>query len=268
MEIINVVVAGSSGKMGRSLIRLISADANVRLAAALDHPSSPALGQDSGASCGQPNGVMISGDIEGALNGADVLIDFTRPEGTMEHMKHCITSGVNMVVGTTGFSQDQKSMIEKASEKIAIVMAPNMSVGVNVVLGLLKIGARALNEGYDIEVVESHHRNKVDAPSGTALKMGEVVAESLGWDLNECAIFSREGNTGVRPDSKIGFSTIRGGDIVGEHTVMFAGEGERVEISHKATDRANFSAGAIRATKFLKGKSSGLYNMSDVLGLS
>ena len=196
-----------------------------------------------------------------------MLIDFTRPDGTMAHLALCRELGVNAVIGTTGFSTEQKAQIDVHARHIAIMMAPNMSVGVNVVLRLLDVAARALNEGYDIEIIEAHHRHKVDAPSGTALKMGEVVAAALGRDLKDCAVYAREGVTGERDPSTIGFATIRGGDIVGDHTVLFAGTGERIEISHRSSSRDTYAQGSLRAARFLAGRTNGLFGMNDVLGL-
>jgi 4-hydroxy-tetrahydrodipicolinate reductase len=214
-----------------------------------------------------PCGVKISADIPAALAGADCLIDFTRPEGTLRHLAACRQHGISMIIGTTGFSPAEKETIAAAAREIPIVFAPNMAVGVNAVFKLLDVAARILDSGYDIEVIESHHRHKVDAPSGTALRMGEVVAAALGRDLSECAIYGREGHTGERPATQIGFSTIRGGDIVGDHTVLFAGPGERIEITHKSASRMSYALGALRAGRFLQGKSSGLFDMQDVLGL-
>jgi 4-hydroxy-tetrahydrodipicolinate reductase len=205
-------------------------------------------------------------DIRAGLADAQVLIDFTRPEGTLAHLAACRELGVNAVIGTTGFSDEQKAEIATCAQHIAIVMAPNMSVGVNVVFKLLDMAARALNEGYDIEIIEAHHRHKIDAPSGTALKMGEVVAAALGRDLKDCAVYAREGVTGERDPSTIGFATVRGGDIVGDHTVLFAGTGERIEITHRSNSRAGYAQGSLRAARFLAGRKSGLYGMNDVLG--
>jgi 4-hydroxy-tetrahydrodipicolinate reductase len=205
-------------------------------------------------------------DIRAGLADAQVLIDFTRPEGTLAHLAACRELGVNAVIGTTGFSDEQKAEIAACAQHIAIVMAPNMSVGVNVVFKLLDMAARALNEGYDIEIIEAHHRHKIDAPSGTALKMGEVVAAALGRDLKDCAVYAREGVTGERDPSTIGFATVRGGDIVGDHTVLFAGTGERIEITHRSNSRAGYAQGSLRAARFLAGRKSGLYGMNDVLG--
>jgi 4-hydroxy-tetrahydrodipicolinate reductase len=225
------------------------------------------LGQDAAAFLGRQAGVPITADLDAALAGADVLIDFTRPEGTMAHLQACERLGVKAVIGTTGFSDAQKAQIAAHAQRIALVMAPNMSVGVNVVLRLLDVAARALSQGYDIEVVEAHHRHKVDAPSGTALKMGEVLAAALGRDLKDCAVYAREGHTGERDPSTIGFATIRGGDIVGDHTVLFAGTGERIEITHRSSSRAGYAQGSLRAARFLAQHASGLYGMDDVLGL-
>ena len=262
-----IAIAGSSGRMGRMLIEAVLATGDLQLHGALDVAGSPALGQDAGAFLGRTTGVSIRADLDGALAGADVLIDFTRPEGTLAHLATCARLGVNAVVGTTGFSDAQKAEIGVIAQSVAIVMAPNMSVGVNVVLRLLNVAARALHEGYDIEVIEAHHRHKVDAPSGTALKMGEVLAQALGRDLKTCGVFAREGVTGERDPSTIGFSTIRGGDIVGDHTVLFAGTGERIEISHRSSSRAGYAQGSLRAARFLAGQRTGLFGMNDVLGM-
>ena len=262
-----IAIAGSSGRMGRMLIEAVLATDDLQLHGALDVAGSPALGQDAGALLGRTTGVSIRADLDGALAGADVLIDFTRPEGTLAHLAACARLGVNAVVGTTGFSDAQKAEIGVIAQSMAIVMAPNMSVGVNVVLRLLDVAARALSEGYDIEVIEAHHRHKVDAPSGTALKMGEVLAQALGRDLKTCGVFTREGVTGERDPSTIGFSTIRGGDIVGDHTVLFAGTGERIEISHRSSSRAGYAQGSLRAARFLAPHRTGLFGMNDVLGL-
>jgi 4-hydroxy-tetrahydrodipicolinate reductase len=262
-----IAIAGSSGRMGRMLIEAVLTSGDLRLHGALDLPSSPVLGQDAAAFLGRQAGVPITADLDAALAGADVLIDFTRPEGTMAHLQACERLGVKAVIGTTGFSDAQKAQIAAHAQRIALVMAPNMSVGVNVVLRLLDVAARALSQGYDIEVVEAHHRHKVDAPSGTALKMGEVLAAALGRDLKDCAVYAREGHTGERDPSTIGFATIRGGDIVGDHTVLFAGTGERIEITHRSSSRAGYAQGSLRAARFLAQHASGLYGMDDVLGL-
>ncbi len=263
-----IAVAGASGRMGQMLVDAVRQADDCVLAGALDVAASPALGQDAGAATGKPTGVNITADLKAGLSPAQVLIDFTRPEGTMAHLAACRALGVNLVIGTTGFSDAQKAEIEAASRDIAIVMAPNMSVGVNVVLKLLDMAARSFAQGYDIEIIEAHHRHKVDAPSGTALKMGEVVASALGRDLKDCAVYGREGVTGERDPSTIGFATIRGGDIVGDHTVLFAGTGERIEISHKSSSRAGYAQGSLRAARFLAGRKNGLYDMNAVLGLA
>ena len=263
---LNIAIAGSSGRMGRTLIEVISQAPDMRLSAALDRPGNPFLGKDAGELIGAACGTLISDRLE-ALDGAHALIDFTRPEGTLAHIAYCRTRKINLIIGTTGFTPEQKQIILEASRDIGIVFAPNMSVGVNIVFKLLEQAAKVLNEGYDIEIIEAHHRHKVDAPSGTALRMGEIVATATGRNLDECAIYGREGVTGERNPSTIGFSTIRGGDIVGDHSVLFAGIGERIEISHKSSSRATFAMGALRAARFLAGKSSGLFDMQDVLGL-
>lgn len=262
-----VSVAGASGRMGRMLIEAVRASGDCALTGALDVAASPAIGQDAGAYAGQATGVTITADFATALRGSHCLIDFTRPEGTMAHLDACVAHGVNLVIGTTGFSDEEKARIAEAGKKIAIVMAPNMSVGVNVTLKLLEMAAKAMATGYDIEIIEAHHRHKVDAPSGTALKMGEVIADALGRDLKDCAVYAREGVTGERDPSTIGFATIRGGDIVGDHTVLFAGIGERIEISHKSSNRAGYAQGSLRAARFLATKRTGLFDMFDVLGL-
>jgi 4-hydroxy-tetrahydrodipicolinate reductase len=264
---LRVCVAGASGRMGQMLVDAVRTSGDCTLAGALDILSSPALGLDAGAFGGQPTGVAITADLDQGLSDSQFLIDFTRPEGTLVHLRACVKHRVNVVIGTTGFTEAQKAEIAEASKSIAIMMAPNMSVGVNVTLKLLEMAAKALSTGYDIEIIEAHHRHKVDAPSGTALKMGEVIADALGRDLKDCAVYAREGVTGERDPSSIGFATIRGGDIVGDHTVLFAGTGERIEISHKSSSRATYAQGSLRAVRFLAGKSSGLYDMFDVLGL-
>jgi 4-hydroxy-tetrahydrodipicolinate reductase len=262
-----VAVAGASGRMGHMLIEAIRESADCRLAGALDIASSPSIGNDAAAFLGHASGVPVTADIATGLQHAQVLIDFTRPEGTLAHLKACRERGVKAVIGTTGFTDAQKAQIAEAARDIAIVMAPNMSVGVNVTLKLLEMAAKALATGYDIEVIEAHHRHKVDAPSGTALKMGEVIAQALGRELKDCAVYERHGHTGERDASTIGFSTIRGGDIVGDHTVLFAGTGERIEITHKSASRATYAQGSLRAVRFLAGQQNGLFDMFDVLGL-
>ena len=262
-----VAVAGASGRMGQMLIEAIRASGACQLAGALDIAASPAIGNDAAAFLGVASGVPVSADLRSGLQAAKVLIDFTRPEGTLAHLKACRELGVNAVIGTTGLSDADKRQVADAARDIAIVMAPNMSVGVNVTLKLLEMAARSLSTGYDIEIIEAHHRHKVDAPSGTALKMGEVIAQALGRDLKDCAVYAREGVTGERDPSTIGFSAIRGGDIIGDHTVLFAGTGERIEISHKASSRASYAQGSLHAVRFLAGKKTGLFDMFDVLGL-
>ncbi|HEX5806320.1 MAG TPA: 4-hydroxy-tetrahydrodipicolinate reductase [Macromonas sp.] len=262
-----ICIPGASGRMGRMLIEAILAADDCTLSGALDLPHSPALGLDPAAFMGQASGLAIVSDIAQGLAGSQYLIDFTRPEGTMAHLQACVQHGVKLVIGTTGFTDEQKAEIAEASKKIAIMMAPNMSVGVNVTLKLLEMAAKALSTGYDIEVIEAHHRHKVDAPSGTALKMGEVIADALGRDLKDCAVYERYGHTGERDPSTIGFATIRGGDIVGDHTVLFAGTGDRIEITHKSSSRATYAQGSLRAVRFLADKPTGLYDMFDVLGL-
>ena len=262
-----IAIAGASGRMGRMLIEAVMQAGDTQLAGALDIASSPHIATDAAAFLGRPAGVWISADMDAGLKNAQVLIDFTRPEGTMQHLAACLRLGVQMVIGTTGFTDSQKAEIQAASREIAIVMAPNMSVGVNVTLKLLELAATALNNGYDIEIIEAHHKHKVDAPSGTALKMGEVIASAQGRQLKDCAVYERYGHTGERVDGSIGFSTIRGGDIVGDHTVMFATEGERIEITHKSASRSTYAQGSLRAVRFLAQQRSGLFDMFDVLGL-
>ncbi len=263
----NICVAGASGRMGRMLVEAILNADDCTLTGALDVPGSPALGTDPAAFLGKDSGVRITADLAQGLQGADCLIDFTRPEGTLAHLKVCEQLGVKLVIGTTGFTDAQKTEIADAARRVAVVMAPNMSVGVNVTLKLLQMAAKAMSTGYDIEIIEAHHRHKVDAPSGTALKMGEVIAEALGRDLKDCAVYAREGVTGERDPSSIGFATIRGGDIVGDHTGLFAGTGERIEVTHKSSSRVTYAQGSLRAVRYLSGQSAGLFDMFDVLGL-
>ena len=263
-----VAVAGASGRMGRMLIEALRASDDMVLAGALDVAASPAIGSDATAFLGHASGVAITADLRTGLKDADVLIDFTRPEGTLAHLALCCELGVKAVIGTTGFTEPQKAEIAACAQRTAIVMAPNMSVGVNVTLKLLQMAAKAMATGYDIEIIEAHHRHKVDAPSGTALKMGEVIADALGRDLKDCAVYAREGVTGERDPSSIGFATIRGGDIVGDHTVLFAGIGERIEITHKSSSRATYAQGSLRAVRFLADRKTGMFDMFDVLGLN
>ena len=262
-----VAVAGASGRMGRMLIEAICASDDCLLAGALDLAGSPAVGQDAAAFLGRASGVAITADLRAGLQNADVLIDFTRPEGTLAHAAICAELGVQMVIGTTGFTDAQKAELDAAARRVAMVFAPNMSVGVNVTLKLLQMAAQALDAGYDIEIIEAHHKHKVDAPSGTALKMGEVIAQAQGTLLADRAVYERYGHTGERKSGSIGFATVRGGDIVGDHTVLFAGTGERVEISHKSSSRAGYAQGSLRAVGFLATQRAGLFDMFDVLNL-
>lgn len=264
---LNVVIAGASGRMGRALLEAVVSAPDVRLHAALERPGSPFLGRNAGDLIGAPVQIGIQDDLNAGLAGAQALIDFTRPEATLVHIEACLRHHVAMVIGTTGFDAEGKAVIAEAAKEIPIVFAPNMSVGVNLVFKLLDMASRVLNEGYDIEIIEAHHRHKVDAPSGTALRMGEVIAQALGRDLEDCAVYGREGVTGERQASTIGFATVRGGDIVGDHTALFATLGERVEITHKASSRMTFANGALRAARFLADKVHGLYDMQDVLKL-
>jgi 4-hydroxy-tetrahydrodipicolinate reductase len=267
MKTQKIAIAGSAGRMGRALLEVVSQAPDMQLSAALERTGSPYLGKDAGELIGTICEVKIINDFAVALSESDTLIDFTRPEATIAHLAACRAAGVKMVIGTTGLTAEEKSTFKAASEEIAIVFAPNMSVGVNVTFKLLEIAAKVLNDGYDIEIIEAHHRHKVDAPSGTALRMGEVIAQALDRDLDKVAVYGREGETGERQSDTIGFATIRAGDIVGEHTAMFAGTGERIEISHKASSRMTFAMGALRAVRFLADKQRGLFDMQDVLGL-
>lgn len=281
-----IAIVGASGRMGRCLIKAAVLADNSEFTVAVSHPPPKSkikqlegaevayknyfiLGKDAGQLAGiGETGVLVVGDLSEVIDQFDVLIDFTRPEPSMEYIEQCRRAGKKVVIGTTGYSDDQKAQINKAAEDIAIVLAPNFSVGVNLSLKLLEMAAKVMGDTTDIEIIEAHHRHKVDAPSGTALRMGEVIANTLGRDLKECAIYGREGNTGERDAKTIGFSTIRAGDIVGEHTVMFADDGERLEITHKASSRMTFANGAVRAAVWLGDKDRGLYDMQDVLGLS
>ena len=253
--------------MGRMLIETILASSDCQLAGALDLPGSAAIGQDAAAFLGRESGVAITADLHAGLKHAGVLIDFTRPEGTLAHAAVCAELGVQLVIGTTGFSDAQKAQLQALAQRAAMVLAPNMSVGVNVTLKLLELAAQSLQEGYDIEIVEAHHKHKVDAPSGTALKMGEVIAQAQGTRLQDRAVYERYGHTGERQAGTIGFATVRGGDVVGDHTVMFLGTGERVEISHKSNSRAGYAQGNLQAVRFLAQQGTGLFDMFDVLKL-
>lgn len=263
---LKVAIAGASGRMGRTLIESVLRSADLELAAALEQSGNPYIGKDAGELAGEANGLRVTDDIGAALAKADVLIDFTRPAGTMEHLAQCQKAKRRFVIGTTGFDDAQLSAIKDASRTIAIAMAPNFSVGVNVTFKLIELAAKALKNDYEVEIVEVHHRHKVDAPSGTALRMGEIAAQALGRDLRKTAIHGREGVTGERKNETIGFSSIRGGDVVGDHTVMFLGQGERIEITHRSASRATYAQGALQAARFIAGKQSGLYDMHDVLG--
>lgn len=267
MNATRIGIVGAGGRMGRMLIEATLKGEGVVLGAAFDVPGTPAIGKNAGELVGMASQVVVTDDVAAGLKDIDVLIDFTRPQGTLAHLELCRKAGVGMVIGTTGFEADGKAVIAEAARDIPVVFAPNMAVGVNVVFKLLDMAARIMNEGYDIEVVEAHHRMKIDAPSGTALRMGEVVAAALGRDLEDCAVYGREGVTGERDPSTIGFATVRGGDIVGDHTVMFCGIGERVEITHKASSRMPYALGSLRAARFMAGRKSGLFDMQDVLGL-
>jgi 4-hydroxy-tetrahydrodipicolinate reductase len=267
MTTMQIAVAGASGRMGRMLIEAILKTDDTVLGGALDVAGSPGIGADAAAFLGKPAGVNIESDLSRALASAQILIDFTRPEGTLRHLAYCADKGIKMIIGTTGFDEAGKAAIAEAALRTSIVFAPNMSVGVNVTMKLLEMAAKSFSEGYDIEIIEAHHRHKVDAPSGTALKMGEVIAGALGKKLDDVAVYAREGVTGERDPSSIGFATIRGGDIVGDHTVLFAGIGERVEITHKSSSRVTYVHGSLRAARFLATRKTGLYDMQDVLGL-
>ena len=264
-----IAITGAAGRMGRSLINACHHTDGLTVTVALEHPDSSLLGSDAGELAGIGRlGVAVGTDIDAVLDDFDVLIDFTRPRVTLACLEACCRAGRRMVIGTTGFSDEQKAQIAAAAKEIGVVFAPNMSVGVNLCLKLLDTAARVLGNDMDIEIIEAHHRHKVDAPSGTALRMGEVVADALGRDLGACAVYGRQGYTGERGRKTIGFETIRAGDIVGDHTVLFAGEGERVEITHKASSRMTFAKGAARAAGWLAGRDAGLYDMQDVLGLT
>lgn len=252
--------------MGLALLEGVFADKELVLYAALDRADSPYIGRDAGEQLGKTTGIKVTSDVS-AIEGADVLIDFTRPEASLQYLQACEEANVGMVIGTTGYTAEQKARIAQAAQQVGIVFAPNMSVGVTLLTNLVQAAAKVLKEGYDIEVIEAHHRHKVDAPSGTALRLGEAAAAGAGRDFDEVALYAREGITGERKPESIGFATVRGGDIVGDHTVLFAGIGERIELTHKASSRATFALGALRAAKFLSDKKHGLYDMQDVLGL-
>lgn len=263
-----IAINGAAGRMGRCLIQAVVQTEGLELSAAIDRAESSLIGADAGELAGVGKlGVAISSDVAKATKDSDIIIDFTLPEVTMALLPHCIENQCRPVIGTTGFDDEQKNIIKQTSEQVAVLLAPNMSVGVNLTLKLLDIAARVLGDDVDIEIMEAHHRHKVDAPSGTALRMGEVVADALGRDLKTCAVYGREGRTGERDRETIGFATVRAGDIVGDHTVLFAAEGERVEITHKASSRMTFAFGAMRASNWLVKQPTGLFDMQDVLGL-
>lgn len=264
---IDVAITGAAGRMGKALTQAATQADDVRLAAAIERPGSPALGQDAGLLAGLEN-LGITVDDSPGEGRFDVLIDFTRPKVTLDNLDFCVNNNKKMIIGTTGFDAAGKQRIAEAAKDIAVVFAPNMSVGVNLCFHLLNTAARVLGEDSDIEIIEAHHRHKLDAPSGTALHMGEVIATALGRDLKQCAVYGREGITAERDRKTIGFATVRAGDIVGDHTAMFAGAGERVEITHKASSRMTFASGAMRAATWLAKKEKGLFDMQDVLGLS
>lgn len=265
---LKIAVTGAAGRMGRSLIQACNENTDAQLGAAFEYSESPFIGNDAGELAGIGHqSVPLTVDLAEASAQFETLIDFTRPEVTLSNLEFCVANNKNIVIGTTGFSETEKQQIQKAAESIGVVFAPNMSVGVNLCFKLLDIAARVLGDEVDIEVVEAHHRHKVDAPSGTALRMGEVVADALGRNLEECAVYGREGVTGERDRMTIGFETIRAGDIVGDHTVMFADIGERVEITHKASSRMTFANGAVRAANWLQSQGNGLFDMQDVLDL-
>lgn len=265
---IHVAIAGAAGRMGRNLLDACRLFENIACTVALEHPDSPHIGADAGeiAGIGRLN-VPINADLAALTDRFDVLIDFTRPKATSAHLAVCRAAGKAMVIGTTGLSAEQKAAIRLAAQHIPIVFAPNMSVGVNLCFKLLETAARVLGDGVDIEIIEAHHRHKVDAPSGTALAMGQVIAGALNRDLEQCAVYGRQGVTGERDRNAIGFAVVRAGDIVGEHTVLFADVGERIEITHRASSRMTFAKGAVRAAAWLAGRDPGLFDMQDVLGL-
>lgn len=268
---VRVAIAGAAGRMGQALIEATLAAPDLALAGALDIAGSPMLGADAGAQLGRSTGVPIVADVDAVADACDVLIDFTRPAGTLAHLAACVRARIGAVVGTTGFDGEGKRTIAECATAIPIVWAPNMSVGVTVLAALVEEAARKLGPAFDIEIVEMHHRHKVDAPSGTALRLGEAAAAGAGVALDTHAVYAREGVTGERKPGTIGFATLRGGDVVGEHTVIFAGAGERIELVHRATSRQNFAAGALRAARFIAQcraeRRHGLFDMSDVLGL-
>jgi len=264
---LKIAVAGATGRMGRMLIEQTLAAADLQLVAALEPAGSPAIGQDAAAFLGRPCGVAIAEDAPGALAGAQALIDFTRVSGTLAHLSMCQAASCALVIGTTGFSPDEMARLDEAAQSVPLLWAPNMSLGVSVLMNLLAQAAQQLGPAYDVEIVEAHHRHKVDAPSGTALQMGEVIARAQGQRLADVATYAREGHTGPREAGRIGFAVVRGGDIIGDHTAMFCGEGERIEISHKSSSRVHYAQGALAAARFLAqpGRKPGRYAMADVV---
>lgn len=261
-------ICGAAGRMGKTILEVCQDDAEVTVTAAIEHAASPVLGRDAGELAGLGNlGVEIAGDIAALTDRLDVLIDFTLAQAVVDNVNKCRAAGRKMVIGTTGMDDQQKAVIKAASQDIAIVFAPNMSIGVNLCFKLVELAAKAVGDGMDIEIIEAHHNQKKDAPSGTAIRMGEIIAAALGRNLSEHAVYGREGHTGVRDPKTIGFETIRAGDIVGDHTVLFAGPGERIEIVHKAASRMTFARGAVLAAKWLMSRETGLFDMQDVLGL-
>jgi len=259
-----LAVAGSSGRMGRMIIEAALQSEDMQIVAALDRPDSPDIGRDCADFLGRRSGVAIGADLT-ALRAANVLVDFTRPAATLAHLEICSACGVGAVIGTTGFDSAGKAALQAAAQRTALVVAPNMSLGVQAMLRLVEQAARLLDQGYDLEIIETHHRDKVDAPSGTALQLAEAAARARGQVLAQCAVYARHGNVGPRAAGSIGFSAIRGGDVIGDHTVLFAGAGERIEITHRSSSRQAYALGALRAARFLAARSSGLYTMQDVL---
>ncbi|KOR30536.1 dihydrodipicolinate reductase [Achromatium sp. WMS2] len=263
-----VAIAGASGRMGKALIQAVTEAPDLQLAAAIERIDSKYIGQDAGQVAGlTPNDIVIAADLSTCINNIDVLIDFTTPDATLANIKLCQTAQRRLVIGTTGFSAKQRTYVDQAAVDIPIVMAPNMSVGVNLCFKLLDLAAKVLGTDVDVEIIEAHHRHKVDAPSGTALRMGEIIAKASGKELPQVAVYARQGHTGPRSQGEIGFATVRAGELAGEHTVWFVGEGERIEISHKANSRMNFAKGAVRAAAWIMRQDKGLYDMQDVLGL-
>ncbi|MEZ8127040.1 4-hydroxy-tetrahydrodipicolinate reductase [Vibrio splendidus] len=267
--VVRIAIAGAAGRMGRNLVKAAHQNSEASVGAGSERPESSLVGVDVGELCGEGRfDVALVDDLSKAIEEFDVIVDFTAPVSTLANIELCKRHGKKLIIGTTGFSEEEKQVIDAASKEMAIVMAPNYSVGVNLVFKLLEKAAKVMGDYCDVEIVEAHHRHKVDAPSGTAIGMGEAIAGAMGNELNDVAVWSREGITGERTKDEIGFATIRAGDIIGEHTAMFADIGERVEITHKATDRMTFANGAIKAAVWLNDKPAGFYTMTDVLGLN